>query len=292
MNAIEIKNLTKYYGKNRGIVNLSFNVEKGDFFGFIGPNGAGKSTTIRLLLGLINATKGDAFVFGHNVKTEATEILKKVGYLPSDAAFYKGMKVKEILKFSADLRGMDCSKEAEILCQRLDLDTNKKIEQLSLGNRKKVGIVCALQHKPELYILDEPTSGLDPLIQHEFYTILQERNNEGATVFLSSHILSEVARYCKNAAIIRDGELLACDSVLNLSHSDVKRITLKGASEIIKNDNIRDLKTEDGITSFLYNGKPDTLIKELAQLKFDDITITDPELQEVFMHYYKKEGDQ
>lgn len=292
MNAIEIKNLTKYYGKNRGIVNLSFNVEKGDFFGFIGPNGAGKSTTIRLLLGLINATKGDAFVLRHNVKTEATEILKKVGYLPSDAAFYKGMKVKEILKFSADLRGMDCSKEAEILCQRLDLDTNKKIEQLSLGNRKKVGIVCALQHKPELYILDEPTSGLDPLIQHEFYTILQERNNEGATVFLSSHILSEVARYCKNAAIIRDGELLACDSVLNLSHSDVKRITLKGASEIIKNDNIRGLKTEDGITSFLYNGKPDTLIKELAQLKFDDITITDPELQEVFMHYYKKEGDQ
>ncbi len=292
MNAIEIKNLTKYYGKNRGIVNLSFNVEKGDFFGFIGPNGAGKSTTIRLLLGLINATKGDAFVLGHNIKTEATEILKKVGYLPSDAAFYKGMKVKEILKLSADLRGMDCSKEAEALCQRLDLDINKKVEQLSLGNRKKVGIVCALQHKPELYILDEPTSGLDPLIQHEFYTILQERNNEGATVFLSSHILSEVARYCKNAAIIRDGELLACDSVLNLSHSDVKRITLKGASEIIKSDNIRDLKTEDDITSFLYNGKPDTLIKELAQLKFDDITITDPELQEVFMHYYKKEGDQ
>ena len=292
MNAIEIKNLTKYYGKNRGIVNLSFNVEKGDFFGFIGPNGAGKSTTIRLLLGLINATKGDAFVLGHNIKTEATEILKKVGYLPSDAAFYKGMKVKEILKLSADLRGMDCSKEAEALCQRLDLDINKKVEQLSLGNRKKVVIVCALQHKPELYILDEPTSGLDPLIQHEFYTILQERNNEGATVFLSSHILSEVARYCKNAAIIRDGELLACDSVLNLSHSDVKRITLKGASEIIKSDNIRDLKTEDDITSFLYNGKPDTLIKELAQLKFDDITITDPELQEVFMHYYKKEGDQ
>lgn len=292
MNAIEIKNLTKYYGKNRGIVNLSFNVEKGDFFGFIGPNGAGKSTTIRLLLGLINATKGDAFVLGHNVKTEATEILKKVGYLPSDAAFYKGMRVREILKLSANLRGMDCSKEAEILCQRLDLDTNKKIEQLSLGNRKKVGIVCALQHKPELYILDEPTSGLDPLIQHEFYTILQERNNEGATVFLSSHILSEVARYCKNAAIIRDGELLACDSVSSLSHSDVKRVTLKGASEIIKNDNIRDLKTEDGITSFLYSGKVDALIKELAKLKFDDITITDPELQEVFMHYYKKEGDQ
>lgn len=290
MNAIEIKNLTKYYGKNRGIIDLSFSVEKGDFFGFIGPNGAGKSTTIRLLLGLINATKGDASLLGLDIKTQNTEILKKVGYLPSDAAFYKGMKVKEILKLSADLRGMDCKEEAENLCRRLDLDVNKKVEQLSLGNRKKVGIVCALQHRPELYILDEPTSGLDPLIQHEFYTILQERNNEGATIFLSSHILSEVARYCKNAAIIRDGQLLACDSVSNLSHSDVKRVTLKGVSEILQNENIRDLKTEDGITSFLYNGKPDLLIKELSKLHLEDVTITDPDLTEIFMHYYKKEG--
>ena len=291
MNAIEIKNLTKYYGKNRGIVDLSFNVERGDFFGFIGPNGAGKSTTIRLLLGLLNATDGNAKILDLDVKTQNTEILKKVGYLPSDAAFYKGMKVKEILKLSADLRGMDCKEEAENLCRRLDLDVNKKIEQLSLGNRKKVGIVCALQHRPELYILDEPTSGLDPLIQHEFYSILQERNEEGATVFLSSHILSEVARYCKNAAIIRDGKLLAYDSVSNLSHSDVKRVTLKNASGIIENNNIRDLKTENGITSFLYSGKPDALIKELAALSFNDLTITDPDLNEIFMQYYKKEGE-
>lgn len=290
MNAIQIKNLTKYYGKSRGIVDLSLNVEKGDFFGFIGPNGAGKSTTIRLLLGLINATDGDADILGFNVKTQTTEILKRVGYLPSDAAFYNGMKVREILKLSADLRGIDCSNEAESLCRRLDLDINKKVEQLSLGNRKKVGIVCALQHRPELYILDEPTSGLDPLIQHEFYSILQERNQEGATIFLSSHILSEVARYCKNAAIIRDGKLLACDSVSNLSHSDVKRVTLKGVTEALQNENIRDIKTEDNITSFLYSGKPDALIKELSKLHFDDITITDPDLSEVFMHYYKKEG--
>ena len=292
MNAIEIKNLTKYYGKNRGIIDLSFNVEKGDFFGFIGPNGAGKSTTIRLLLGLINATKGNANILGLDIKTQNTEILKKVGYLPSDAAFYKGMKVKEILKLSADLRGIDCSEEAKNLCRRLELDVNRKIDELSLGNRKKVGIVCALQHKPELYILDEPTSGLDPLIQHEFYTILQERNNAGATIFLSSHVLSEVARYCKNAAIIRDGKLLACDSVSNLSHSDVKRVTLKGVNQIISSDSVRDLKTEDGITSFLYNGKSVTLIKELSQLQFEDVTITDPDLTEIFMHYYKKEGDE
>ena len=292
MNAIEIKKLTKYYGKNRGIVDLSFNVEEGDFFGFIGPNGAGKSTTIRLLLGLINANDGNASVLGLDINTQTTDILKQIGYLPSDAAFYKGMKVKDILKLSADLRGIDCSEETERLCCRLDLDVNKKIEQLSLGNRKKVGIVCALQHRPKLYILDEPTSGLDPLIQHEFYAILQERNLEGATIFLSSHILSEVARYCKNAAIIRDGKLLAYDSVSNLSQSDIKRVTLKGANEIFKNDNIRDLKCENGIISFLYNGKPDTLIKELSTLKFNDITITDPDLDEVFMHYYKKEDMQ
>ncbi len=292
MTAIKTKNLTKYYGKNRGIIDLSLTVEKGDFFGFIGPNGAGKSTTIRTLLGLINSNGGNAEVLGLNVKENKTEILKNVGYLPADASFYKGMKVKEILKLSANLRSLDCSEEAKILCERLDLDVNKKIEELSLGNRKKVGIVCALQHKPQLYILDEPTSGLDPLIQHEFYTILQERNNEGATIFLSSHILSEVARYCKNAAIIRDGKLLACDSVSNLSHSDVKRVTLKGATEIPQNDNIRDLKTENGITSFLYNGKPKALIKELAALHFEDLTITDPELSEVFMHYYRKDGGQ
>ena len=292
MTAIKTENLTKYYGKSRGIIDLSLNVEKGDFFGFIGPNGAGKSTTIRTLLGFINSNGGTAEVLGLNVKENKTEILKNVGYLPADASFYKGMKVKEILKLSSNLRGIDCSEEADILCRRLDLDVNKKIEELSLGNRKKVGIVCALQHKPQLYILDEPTSGLDPLIQHEFYTILQERNNEGATIFLSSHILSEVARYCKNAAIIRDGKLLACDSVSNLSHSDVKRVTLKNATAILQNDNIRDLKTEDGITSFLYNGKSNALIKELANLQFDDLTITDPELSEVFMHYYRKEGEQ
>ena len=292
MTAINTENLTKYYGKNRGIIDLSLTVKKGDFFGFIGPNGAGKSTTIRTLLGLINSTSGKAEVLGIDIKAQPTEILKRVGYLPADASFYKGMRVKEILKLSANLRGLDCSEEAAALCQRLDLDVNKKINELSLGNRKKVGIVCALQHKPELYILDEPTSGLDPLIQHEFYTILQERNNEGATIFLSSHVLSEVARYCKNAAIIRDGKLLACDSVSNLSHSDVKRVTLKGAGKITQSDNIRDLKTEDGITSFLYSGKANALIQELSKLQFDDLNITDPELQEIFMHYYKKEGQE
>ena len=191
MTAIKTENLTKYYGKNRGIIDLSLTVKKGDFFGFIGPNGAGKSTTIRTLLGLINATNGTAEVLGFNVKENKTEILKNIGYLPADASFYKGMRVKEILKLSSDLRGIDCSEEAKVLCKRLDLDINKKINELSLGNRKKVGIVCALQHKPELYILDEPTSGLDPLIQwHSIVKMPQlyvTENYLPVTAFLTFH---------------------------------------------------------------------------------------------------------
>ena len=290
MNAIEIKNLTKYYGKNVGIQNLSLNVSEGDFFGFIGPNGAGKSTTIRTLLGLIKKSDGSAKILGLDIEEDKTEILKNVGYLPSDTAFYTGMKVKEILKLSSDLRKVDCSKEAEILCERLSLDMNKKIETLSLGNRKKVGIVCALQHNPKLYILDEATSGLDPLMQNEFFKILEERNQQGATVFLSTHILSEVSRYCKTAAIIRDGKLITCDSVSNLSHSEVKRVNLKGTFDVPKNEFVRDVKTlNDGI-SFLYSGKSENLIKYLSQLSFSDVTILNPDLDEVFMHYYEKEA--
>ena len=204
MKAIETIHLTKYYGKARGIADISLSVEEGDFFGFIGPNGAGKSTTIRTLLGLITATDGSARIFGQDIQTQQTALLGEIGYLPSETMFYHGMRVKDVLRLSADLHKKDCGKEAEKLCRRLDLDTSRKIDELSLGNRKKVGIVCAMQHRPRLYILDEPTSGLDPLMQREFYALLQERSREGATVFLSSHVLSEVQRYCRHAAVIRE----------------------------------------------------------------------------------------
>ena len=185
MSAIKTENLTKYYGKARGIENLNLCVEEGEFFGFIGPNGAGKSTTIRTLLGLIQPSSGRAEIFGRAIDTgKKTEILKDIGYLPSESMFYAGMRVKDILKLSADLHKKNCKAEADILCERLQLDVQKKVEELSFGNRKKVGIVCALQHNPRLLILDEPTSGLDPLMQREFFEILQERNQKGATIFL------------------------------------------------------------------------------------------------------------
>lgn len=194
MEAIQTVKLTKYYGTARGIIDLDLVVNKGEFFGFIGPNGAGKSTTIRTLLGLIAPTGGSAQIFGMDIRKAREAVLQRVGYLPSETVFYPGMKVKDVLKLSADLRKKDCTTEAKRLCERLQLDTGRRVAELSLGNRKKVAIVCALQHMPELLILDEPTGGLDPLIQKEFFDILQERNKAGTTIFLSSHVLSEIQR--------------------------------------------------------------------------------------------------
>ena len=291
MNVIEASNLTKFYGKSRGIVDVSLAVREGDLFGFIGPNGAGKSTLIRTLLGLISPTSGNAQVLGRDILKERTEILREVGYLPSEAAFYNGMKVRELLDFSASMRHMNCKEEADRLCERLKLDPTRKISQLSLGNRKKVGIVCALQHKPKLYILDEPTSGLDPLMQKEFYTILQERNEEGATVFLSSHVLSEIGRYCKSAAVIREGRILVSDSVDHLGHTGVKKVTLRGIHSLPDISNARDLRLQNDTLNFLYSGKATDLTRELSALEFEDVTICDPDLDEVFMHYYAKEGN-
>ena len=289
MEAIQTQALTKFYGKARGIRELSLQVEQGEFFGFIGPNGAGKSTTIRCLLGLITPTSGSARVLGLDIGSSRKEILARIGYLPSEAVFYRGMRVREVLKLSADLRGKNCTREAEALCERLQLDTAKKVEELSFGNRKKVGIVCALQHRPELLILDEPTSGLDPLMQWEFFSILQERNREGATVFLSSHILSEIQRNCTRAAIIREGTLLACGSVEELARTNARRVTLRGSAEVQVLSGIRDCQqTEEGL-SFLYSGDMQLLLNALAGGKVEDLTIAEPDLEEVFLHYYEKE---
>ena len=229
MEAIETKRLTKFYGRARGIEDLDLTVHEGEIFGFIGPNGAGKSTTIRTLLGLIKKSGGEASVFGMDIEKEKGKMLREVGYLPSEAAFYSGMKAREVLEFSAKLRGRDCREEAKRLSERLGLDMARKVSELSLGNRKKVGIVAAMQHKPRLYILDEPTSGLDPLIQREFFSLLEERRAEGATVFLSSHVLSEIGRYCDRAGILREGRLIREDSVDKLTGTGIKRVTLQGA---------------------------------------------------------------
>ena len=291
MHVIETKKLTKYYGKARGIIDLDLRVEQGEFFGFIGPNGAGKSTTIRTLLGLISPTSGSAMLFGKDITTEKEAILQHIGYLPSEALFYQGMKVKDILKLSADLRKRDCTAEAALLCERLQLDISRKAEELSFGNRKKVAIVCALQHKPELLVLDEPTGGLDPLMQKEFFEILQERNQEGASILLSSHVLSEIQRNCTRAAIIRDGRIIACDSVDALSRTNAKRITVHGDVDLDSLNGVRDKKASEASVSFLYSGDMNSLLRTLSSGQVYDLTVTEPDLEEVFLHYYEKEGE-
>ncbi len=210
---VEINNLTKSYGKSRGVVDVSLTIEQGDIFGFLGPNGAGKSTTIRSMLGFLKINSGSIKILGMDSVKDHEEILKVVGYMPSEAWFYDSMKVKDVIKYAADVRGLDCTEEAEKLCERLKVDRDKKIKQLSLGNRKKVSIVCAMQHKPKLFIFDEPTSGLDPLIQRNFFNLVNEYVSQGATCLLSTHVLTEVNKYCKHAAIMREGRLTMLDSV-------------------------------------------------------------------------------
>lgn len=276
-NIIEIQNLTKNYGKHRGVENVSFSVREGEIFGFLGPNGAGKSTTIRAMLGLIQYKQGQIFIGGFDVKKEKEKILQMVGYMPSEAWFYPGMTIKEVLKLSADVRNVDCSVEAEKLCERLQIDGKRKINELSLGNRKKVSIVCAMQHKPKLFLFDEPTSGLDPLMQNVFFELIREYVKAGATCMLSTHILSEIRNYCDRVAIMKEGKLIVTDTVEHLLSSKSKHIKM-----------IRDGEKLD----FIYKGDLNELYKELEGYNIEDILIEEPSIEEVFMHYYEKEGNE
>ena len=291
MDAIKTANLTKYYGKSRGVIDLNLTVAEGEFFGFIGPNGAGKSTTIRTLLGLIKPTRGSAAIFGLDLVRDRKAILSCVGYLPSESVFYPGMRVRDVLKLSADLRKTDCKRASRRLCERLQLDLSRKVDELSFGNRKKVAIVCALQHNPKLLILDEPTSGLDPLMQREFFSILRERNQAGTTIFLSSHVLSEIQRNCQRAAIIRDGRLIACDRVEALSKTSARRITVHGDVDLEPLSGIRDRRPADGGISFLYQGDMNELVRHLARSHITDLSVTEPDLEEVFLHYSTDGGE-
>ena len=276
-NMIEITDLTKTYGKHRGVENVSFSVKKGEIFGFLGPNGAGKSTTIRSMLGLIRYDKGQIRICGLDAQRDKEKILQRVGYMPSEAWFYPGMTIREVLKLSADVRKMDCSKEAGMLCERLQIDAKRKISELSLGNRKKVSIVCAMQHKPELFVFDEPTSGLDPLMQNVFFELIKEYVEQGATCMLSTHVLSEVRNHCDRVAIMREGKLIVTDTVEHLLASKTKRIKM-----------IRDGESLD----FIYKDDLNNLYKELKDHNIEDILIEEPSIEEVFMHYYEKGEDQ
>ena len=291
--AIVLNELTKHYGKHRGINNLSFSVNQGEFFGFIGPNGAGKSTTIRTLMGLIRPTGGSASIFGLDCHSKASVIAKDVGYLPSENSYYENMKVRELLQYTADLYGMDCKTKMKELADRLNLDLSRKIADLSLGNKKKVGIVSAIMTSPKLIIMDEPTSGLDPLIQQAFYDILKEENSRGATVFFSSHVLSEVQKLCDRVAILKEGQLIGIQSIKELRESGYKKVSLS-AKEAIPRDffdlsgiaNYAETADKTSV-SFMYNGNITAIIDKIHLLSLDDVLLEEPSLEEIFMHYYE-----
>lgn len=292
MNVIEIKNLTKSYGKSRGIVDVNLEVAEGEIFGFIGPNGAGKSTTVRTLLGLIYPLSGSATIFGKNC-IEHPEVRKEVGYLPSEVFYYDNMKVIDLLKYSASFYKKDCAKRINELAEIMDLDLKKKIDDLSFGNKKKVGIVQGLLHEPKLIILDEPTSGLDPLMQQKFFELIGQENKKGATVFFSSHILGEVQRMCNRVALIKEGRIIKLEKMSTLQENTYKRISIETKSEITKEyfniNGVSNYEIKGKATNFIFKGNINLVMKKIAEIEIYNISIEEPTLEEIFMHYYAKE---
>ncbi len=294
MSVIEINKLTKYYGKSRGIIDVSFNVEEGEIFGFIGPNGAGKSTTIRTLLSLIYPTSGSAKIFGKDCITEGKEIRKYIGYLPSEVFYYDNMKVIDLLKYSASFYENVDKKRIYYLAEIMDLDLNKKIDDLSYGNKKKVGIVQGLLHRPKLIILDEPTSGLDPLMQQKFFDLIREENQKGATVLFSSHILSEVQKLCNRVGIIKEGKMLRVDDIKNLQQTNHKKFHIEMQEPIEADyfsfDGISNLTINRQQVSFIYHGDINKIIAKISERKLINLIVEEPTLEEIFLHYYEKEA--
>jgi ABC-2 type transport system ATP-binding protein len=290
VNIIEVSHLTKYYGKSRGIVDVSFNVGEREIFGFIGPNGAGKSTTIRLLLSLIYPTSGSAEIFGKDCFRFGPEIRQDIGYLPSEVFYYEGMKVLDLLQYSASFYHKDCTQRLHELADIMELDLKRRIDDLSYGNKKKVGIVQGLLHEPSVLLLDEPTSGLDPLMQRKFFDLVREENRKGATVFFSSHILGEVQRLCSRVGIIKEGRLIDLRDIKTLQKDNYKKIRIeaKGIDEgRFAMDGVVKLESADGVVRFFYKGNINPMLRIINQYEVSDITIEEPTLEEIFMHYYE-----
>ncbi|WP_174732755.1 ABC transporter ATP-binding protein [Mesobacillus harenae] len=293
MSVIEISNLTKLYGNSRGISDVSFNVEEGEIFGFIGPNGAGKSTTIRTLLSLIYPTSGSAKIFGKDVVKYAPEIKRDIGYLPSEVFYYDNMKVIDLLKYSASFYKKDCTRRIKELSEILELDLNRKIEDLSLGNKKKVGIVQGLLHEPKLIILDEPTSGLDPLMQQKFFDLLEKENKKGVTILFSSHILSEVQRLCDRVAIIKEGKIVQVDRISTLKENNYKKFKIETKTEVdfraFDVAGVNQIEIKANTISFIFRGNINSILKKISEIEIANLWIEEPTLEEIFMHFYKKE---
>ncbi len=290
MNVIEVDHLTKYYGKARGIIDVSFQVEAGEIFGFIGPNGAGKSTTIRLLLSLIYPTSGSAKIFGRDCIKYGPALRQEIGYLPSEVFYYEHMKVIDLLKYSASFYKKDCTQRLHELAEIMELNLNRRIEDLSYGNKKKVGIVQGLLHSPRLLFLDEPTAGLDPLIQRKFFNLIREENQRGVTVFFSSHILGEVQRLCNRVGIIKEGRIIEISDIRTLQQNNYKKVRIAANGIDVADFNIEGVSklesNHDGVR-FFFKGDINTIVRKISQIDLVDVSIEEPTLEEIFMHYYE-----
>jgi ABC-2 type transport system ATP-binding protein len=290
MSVIEVTNLTKYYGKARGIIDVSFHVDEGEIFGFIGPNGAGKSTTIRLLLSLIYPTSGSATIWGKDCIQYGPELRQDIGYLPSDVFYYDRMKVKDLLEYSASFYNKDCTQRMHDLAELMELDLNRRIEDLSYGNRKKVGIVQGLLHEPKLLFLDEPTAGLDPLMQRKFFQLIREENARGVTVFFSSHILGEVQRMCQRVGIIKEGRIVEIADIRSLQENNYKKVRVVAAgldATYFDIPGVTHVEQSDGAVSFFFKGDINAVMHKIGGKTISDVTIEEPTLEEIFMHYYE-----
>ena len=292
---IRTEKLTKFYGSHRGIVEVDLAVEKGEVFGFLGPNGAGKTTTIRLLLDLIRPSSGKAYVFDIESSADPVAIHRRIGYLPGEFALYDRLTGRQTLEYFGNLRGgVDPAYQASLI-ERFDLDPSRRFREYSKGNKQKVGLVAALQHRPDLLMLDEPTSGLDPLVQQTFFATMREAVRDGATVFLSSHILNEVERSCDRVAIIRDGRLVQVDRVdalRDLAHHQIELRfagdppaeqfrALPGVSDVVAEDHILRLRVQGSITP---------VVEAAAKAGVVDFLSREPSLEEIFLAQYGRES--
>lgn len=282
---IKVKNLKKYYGTSRGIEDVNLKVKPGEIFGFIGPNGAGKTTLIRILVGLLEKDSGRALILNQEVHMNSYKINKAIGYLPSESNFFDDYKTPDMIKFFLDLRGIDSTYATELI-KRLNLDTSKKVKALSFGNKKKLGIVLALMHKPSLLILDEPTTGLDPLAQKAFLDLMIEHKKMGSTIFLSSHVLSDVQKVCDTVSFIKDGSVILTEDIDTLKEQEHKKVTINPIIPLYL-EGIENIKVNNVSMEFEYHGDINILLSELKTHKLKDLTIRDVTLEELFMKYYE-----
>ncbi len=295
INAIEMIELSKYYGKTIGIDKLNLTVEPGEIFGFIGPNGAGKSTTIRTLFNLIFPDSGTGKIFGYDIIHDSKKIKARTGYLPAEVNYYYKMTVRELLEYSQRFYGINDNKRLNELADDLDINTNLKIRDLSLGNKKKVSLIQSLLHKPDLLILDEPTSGLDPLIQSTVFDLFKKENERGCTIFFSSHVLSDVQKICSRVAIIQKGKIIKVESIEALRKKMLKKVSITLSDMFTEFDlklpSIVDFSRDKQQLNFMYNGNMNELIQSISNLKIENISIEEPTLEEIFFHYYKRNED-